>query len=119
VDSEITLSVLREIRDAVVATNWRIDSLDRNLSARIDQLDKNLSARIDQANARIDNLDKNLSARIDQTNARLDETNARLSVVEHVVKDAAEQIVFLGRYAKNSIEDLRERVTRLEAKVDT
>ncbi len=86
-DSEITISILREIRDAVVVTNVRIDNLDKSLSGRID----NLSARVD-------------------------ETNRRLTVVEHVVKDAAEQIMFLGRYAKNAIEDLRERVTRLEAK---
>lgn len=90
-DSEITLSVLREIRDAVVATNV-------NLSARID------------------NLEQRLSSRIDGLWTRVDETNARLSVVEHVVRDAAEQIVFLGRYSKNAIEDLRERVSRLEAK---
>ena len=86
-DSELTLSVLREIRDAVIATNTRIDLLDNHLSARIDGL-----------------------------GTRLDETNKRLSVVEHVVRDAAEQIVFLGRYSKNAIEDLRERVSRLEAK---
>lgn len=90
-DSEITLSVLREIRDAVIATNV-------NLSARID------------------NLEQRLSSRIDGLWTRVDETNARLSVVEHVVRDAAEQIVFLGRYSKNAIEDLRERVSRLEAK---
>ncbi len=90
-DSEITLSVLREIRDAVVATNTRIDALDRSLSARIDGLEDSLGKRID-------------------------ETNARLTVVETVVRDAAEQSVFLGRYTKNAIEDLRERVSRLEAK---
>jgi hypothetical protein len=90
-DSEITVSVLREIRDAVIATNTSLS-------------------------ARIDSLEKNLSARIDETNARLDVTNTRLTVVEHVVRDASEQIVFLGRYTKNAIEDLRERVSRLEAK---
>ncbi len=56
------------------------------------------------------------SQRIRGSTGRLDETNTRLSVVEHVVRDAAEQIVFLGRYAKNAIEDFRERVARLEAK---
>lgn len=86
-DSEITLSVLREIRDAVLATNTRIDLFDNHVSGRIDGLA-----------------------------TRLDETNTRLSVVEHVVRDASEQIVFVGRYVKNAIEDLRERVARLEAK---
>jgi len=90
-DSEITLSVLREIRDAIVATNT------------------NLSARIDGLSNRVETLDQRLTSRID-------ETNARLTVVEHVVRDAAEQIMFLGRYTKNAIEDLRERVSRLEAK---
>ena len=90
-DSELTLSVLREIRDAVVATNIRIDTLDKNLSSRIDGLETSVTRR-------------------------LDETNKRLSVVEYVVRDAAEQIVFLGRYTKNAIEDLRERLSRLEAK---
>ena len=125
-EAALTLAVLKEIRDAVIATNARIDKLDKNLSSRIDQtnaritaLDKNLSSRIDQTNARIDTLDKNLSGRIDETNARLDVTNTRLSVVETVVNEAAQQIVFLGRYVKNSIEDLRERVARLEAKTET
>ncbi len=86
-DSELTLSVLREIRDAVIATNACIDALDNHLTGRIDGIA-----------------------------TRLDETNARLTVVEHVVRDASEQLVFLGRYARNTIEDLRERVSRLEAK---
>lgn len=101
-DSEITIAILKDIRDAVRGTNDRIDTLDKNLSSRIDSLDKNLSTRID-----------GLSTRVDQT-------NERLSIVEHTVRDLATQLIMLGRYVKNradvAIEDLRERVSRLEAK---
>jgi hypothetical protein len=41
-------------------------------------------------------------------------------VVEHTVNDAAGQMILLARYVKNkhetAIDDLRERVTLLEAK---
>ncbi len=92
-DSEIAIAIaiLKDIRDAVRGTNDRVDTLDKNLSTRID----GLSTRIDQ-------------------------TNERLSIVEHTVRDLATQLIMLGRYVKNradvAIEDLRERVSRLEAK---
>ena len=47
-------------------------------------------------------------------------TNERLTVVEHVVEDAAKQITEYVRHQKTkqdgAIEDLRRRVTRLEKK---
>ncbi len=90
-DSDLTLSILREIRDAVVATNSRID--DTNLELRAMKTELKDELRV---------------------------TNARLEAVEHTVQDAAGQIVMLARYVKNkhetAIDDLRERVTRLEAK---
>ncbi len=90
-DSDLTLSILREIRDAVVATNSRIDGTNIELRAMKTELKDELRV-----------------------------TNARLEIVEHTVKDAAGQIVMLARYVKNkhetAIDDLRERVTRLEAK---
>jgi chromosome segregation ATPase len=87
-DSDLTHAILREIRDEIRATN-------SNLSAKIDATNASLSARIDV-------------------------TNERLALVEHTVSDAASQIAMLARYVKNkhetAIEDLRERVTRLESK---
>ena len=102
-DSEITIAILKDIRDAVRGTNDRIETLDKNLSTRIEGL-----------SSRVDELDRSLSARIDQT-------NERLSIVETTMRDLATQLVMVGRYVKNrtevAIEDLLERVARLEAKV--
>jgi hypothetical protein len=50
----------------------------------------------------------------------LQRVNSRLEIVEHTVHDAETQILWLGRYVKNhqdsAIEDLRNRVAKLEAK---
>jgi chromosome segregation ATPase len=101
-DSDLTHAILREIRDEIRATNT------------------NLSAKIDATNDRLDRTNTNLSAKIDATNERLDVTNERLTLVEQTVSDAVSQIVLLARYVKNkhqtAIDELRERVTRLEAK---
>jgi hypothetical protein len=77
-DSDLTVAVLREIRDEVRGTNKRLDA----------------------TNQRLDSLELSVSTRLD--------------VVEHTLQGVAGQLVILGRYVKNSIEDLRERVTRLE-----
>jgi len=86
-DSDLTLSILREIRDATRSNTEELRAVKDELRG---------------------------------TNERLDVTNQRLTVVEHTVNDAAGQIVLLGRYITNrheaAIDDLRERVTRLEAK---
>ena len=95
-DSDLTVSILREIRDSV-------RTLDTNLSTRIDRLDERLTSRIDV------------------TNQRLEVVESRVSLLEHAVTEATAQILLLGRYVKNRTEvdvaDLRERVARLEAKV--
>jgi chromosome segregation ATPase len=100
-DSDLTVAILRDIRDRLDGTNSRLDTLTD--AARM------TNERLDQTNERLD-----------QTNERLDQMNQRLTVVEHTVSDAAGQIVLLARYVKNkhetAIDDLRERVTRLEAK---
>jgi len=61
--------------------------------------------------------------KIDGTNARIDVTNTRLEVVEHTVRDLAEQMHTVTRYIKNvasrhedAIEDLRVRVGKLETR---
>jgi hypothetical protein len=95
-DSEITTTILRQIRDELVATRTEL-------------------------NAEIRTLRTDVTERLDRTNERLDMANERLGVVEHVVRDLAGQLVLIGRYVKNkhdvAIDDLRTRVTRLEDKV--
>jgi hypothetical protein len=91
-DSEVTVQLLRDIRDQLVGTNRRIDDTNR-------RLDDGFRA----------------------VNERIDMTNERLAIVETTVRDCAQQGVMVGRYVKNrtdrhedAIDDLRERVTRLE-----
>jgi polyhydroxyalkanoate synthesis regulator phasin len=102
-DSELTVSILREIRDS-------IRTLDTNLSTRIDRLDANLSRRIDA-----------LGERVDALGERVDALGERVTVVEYAVRDAGQQLVMITRYLKNKteveVEDLKQRVTTLEIKV--
>jgi hypothetical protein len=84
-DSEITTQLLREIRDQIARTNERLDGTN-------ERLDRGFVA----------------------VNERIDATNERLAVVETVVRDCAQQLVMLGRYVKNSTEDIRARLTKLE-----
>jgi chromosome segregation ATPase len=102
-------------------------------------LGQNLGERIDRTNARLEALDTRVdsmrvelkteiagtNARLDQTNERLDQTNERLDHVEEALRDLAGQQLMLGRYVKNAadrhdgaIDELRERVTRLETTIE-
>ena len=98
-DSEITTAILRQIRDEIVKTNSRLETLTAGTNERLDTL----------------------TMHAERTNERLDTTNERLTVVETVLRDVAAQVVFLGRYVKNkqdvAIADLRKRVGKLEKKV--
>jgi polyhydroxyalkanoate synthesis regulator phasin len=98
-DSDLTVSILREIRDS-------IRMLDTNVTGRIDVLTGHVDV---------------LTGRVDVLADRVDVLTERVGHVEDAVKDAAAQILLLTRYVKNKTEvevaDLRERVTKLEAKV--
>ena len=100
-DSDLTVAVLREIRDEIRTTRTDLG-------------------------AGIDRVRSELSERIGQTNSRLDETNARLGKVEEALADLAAQQLMLTRYIKNvvdrheqSIDELRERLVRVETKLST
>jgi hypothetical protein len=105
--NDLSVAILREIRDEIRSTNSRIDALGAHLGARIDG-----------TNARLDTLGAGV-------NARIDLTNERLEVVEHTLKDIAGQQLMLTRYVKNSndrrdrdIDELDQRVTRIETRLD-
>lgn len=109
-DGELTVAILREIRDGVRETR---DEVKRTRS--------DLSERIDQTNRRLDET----NGRLDETNARLGRVEERLGKVEETLQDLAAQQLMLTRYVKNvvdrheeAIADLRERLARLETKVD-
>ena len=95
-DGELTVAILREIRDEIRSTR-------------------------DTLSERIDHLEGSLGSRIDSLGSRIDTTNLRLDLVEHTARDLAEQMLTVTRYVKNvatrhddAIEDLDERVTKLE-----
>ena len=65
------------------------------------------------------------NARLDQTNARLDQTNARLDAVEGTLQDLAAQMLILARFVRNigdkyeaELEGIKDRLTRVENKLD-
>jgi archaellum component FlaC len=117
----------------------------RNIWNEMKQLGANLGARIDQTNARLEQMNSSLGERIDQTNARLEgvenrlehvegrlermdgrleRMDGRLGRVEESLRDLADQQLILTRVLANvaerhdeSLDDLRERVTRLETKL--
>lgn len=100
-DSEITTTILRQIRDELVGVRGAVEKTNQ---------------RLDATNQRLDVTNEHLDALAAQAGL----TNERLSVVETVLRDVASQVVFLGRYVKNkqdvAIADLRKRVMRLEKK---
>ena len=109
--SDLTVEVLREIRDDI-----RLMHSDFN-------------QRLDQTNQRLDQTNQ----RLDQTNGRLDETNGRLGRVEQGLLDLGK---FMRQIAldqsrherfhvhhveilERDVEDLRGRVRRLEERGDS
>lgn len=105
-DSELTTTILRQIRDEIGKTNTRLDVLTEQTNNRLGTV----AERLDTVAERLDTLTEHAAV-----------TNDRLAVVETVLRDVAAQVVFIGRYVKNkqdaAILDLRKRVGRLEKKV--
>jgi methyl-accepting chemotaxis protein len=93
--TDLTIEILREIRDGI-----------RDLRG-------DFNARLDQTNARLD-----------QTNARLDQTNARLENVEHGLTDLGKFMRQIAldqakheRFHVHHVERLEEDVTDLKVRV--
>ena len=76
---DVTVEILRDIRDGIGGLRQEMHTGFRDLGARIDET----NARIDGTNARIDET----NARIDETNARIDVTNTRLGVTNARLDD--------------------------------
>jgi chromosome segregation ATPase len=95
IESEVTITLLREIRDEIRTNRTELK-------------------------AEIVELRTELKTEIGELRSTLEVTNERLAIVERTVNDAATQIVFLGRYINrtdNDIDDLKIRVSKLEAKL--
>jgi hypothetical protein len=126
VQAELLRGIWGELKILNQRVDRKIDRLNFDLGTRIDQVRTDLGDRIDQVRT-------DLGARIDQTNARLD-------VVEVVLRDFSEQQLKLVRFMAEgahqqdrtnvaydeaiaghdeAISDLRERVAQLESKQPT
>lgn len=101
-DAEITTTILRQIRDEIAATRTDLKATRIELKAEL-------------AATRIE-LTEEVSATRAELKAEISITNEGISLVEHSVRDLAQQVVMLTRYVKNTNDDLKKRVTRLEKK---
>jgi chromosome segregation ATPase len=106
-ESDQTIALLRDLRDQMVAT--RVELKGELAATRAE-----LAATRTELKAEIATLRTNV-------NERIDLTNDRLAIVETTVRGCAQQLLMLGRHVKNhnertesAIDDLRERVTKLE-----
>ena len=97
--ADLTIQILREIRDGVRATNERLDGL---------------IGRVDGLNVRVDTLNE----RVDGLSGRVDQTNERLDLVEKTLADMAGQFVFISRYVQNSVKRQDARIESLETRVE-
>jgi septal ring factor EnvC (AmiA/AmiB activator) len=114
---DLTVELLKQIRDGVYETNARLDQTN---------------ARLDQTNARLDRTRTEFLERLDQTNARLDDGNVRLGRLEGQVTDGTVRLGRLERHVAeglgymrvlaerderlaDAVADLRSRVEVLEA----
>jgi chromosome segregation ATPase len=140
---DLTLRLLKQIRDGVQTTNARLDQTRAELGARIDQTNAHLTqtnAHLTQTNASLDQTRTELGARIDQTrtelieridqtraelgerlgetNARLQKMDVRLTSVEGHIGDAVGLLRILADKDERlaiDVADLRRRVEALEA----
>jgi chromosome segregation ATPase len=92
---DLTIEILKDIRDEIRATNQRLDATNQRLDATNQRLDVTID-------------------RLDVTIARLDVTNERLDTVESTLLDLVEQQRFVVRYTRA----LSEGDTRLERRMD-
>jgi hypothetical protein len=104
--SDITIEILKDIRDATRATNLRLDSMESSLGGRLDVV----TGRLDV-----------VAERLDVVAARVDVATQRLDMVETTLLDLAQENRFVVRYLRAMFErhaDLEPRVSALESRVD-
>ncbi len=97
--SDITVEILKDIRDEIRGVRGEVRDLRADTNQRLDATNQ----------------------RLDVTNQRLDATNQRLGLVEATLLDLAEQQRFVVRYTKAISErgtSLEPRVSALETRVE-
>jgi len=97
--TDITIEILRGIRDEVKQTNSRLDAMREELSGRIDST----NTRIDSTNTRLDSLRDELSHRIVASEVR---TATAISDLTYATREMTDVL--------RAQHDLRPRVDRCE-----
>ena len=108
--SDLTIELLKQIRDAAQLTNERLDQTN----ARLDQTRTELSAKIDQT--RIEFLEKLDQNRVELAE-KIDGTNARVGRLEYFVSEIVQHtgaIAERGGRLADDVAELRRRVEVLE-----
>lgn len=105
---DLTIEILKQIRDGVAQTNARLDQTREELSAKIDQT----NARLDQTNARLDQHERVLVRLVDEVKVH----GQAIGKLIHEVEGLNERFDnFLSGAHRDDHEDLRARVAKLEA----
>jgi septal ring factor EnvC (AmiA/AmiB activator) len=108
-DSDLTVEILKDIRNEIRGTNQRLDVTIEHLDAT--------NQHLDATNHRLDVTIE----RLDVTIQRLDVANQRLDVVGHTLLDLAERQSLVVRYTEvlaATDSRIEGRVGDLEARVD-
>lgn len=96
-DPDITLEILRDIRDSIRTVDKKVSSTNERISMTND--------RIDDTNSRLEALTLGVTSRLD--------------AIDRTLTELAAQIFMLGRYVKNrvaaEIDELKLRVTKIES----
>lgn len=105
--ADLSVEILREIRDEVRATNGRLDQTNGRLDQTNERLDQ-ANERLDQANERLGRLER----RQVETEVRL---ATELTSVVGAIRDLKDAVV-ADRELRRDIADHEQRIRRLEAK---
>jgi cob(I)alamin adenosyltransferase len=108
--NELTVEILKQIRDGVVVVGERVD----RLGERVDHLETSLTERID-----------GVGERLDGTNQRLDRVEQGLldlgTFMRQIARDQSRHERFHHQHVdllEKDVDDLKARVTKLEKKRD-
>jgi hypothetical protein len=97
--TDLSLSVLKQIRDAVTQTNVRLDETRGDLSQRLDQTREELSQRLEQ-----------LARRQTETEIRLATELTAVVGAVHSLRDA----VVADRELRKTVENHEQRLSAIE-----
>lgn len=106
--ADLTLEILKQIRDNVAETNVRIDTLGDRLDARIDHLGDRLDARIDK----LDGTVRQLADRQTESELRLATEIVALSHAVGGVRDLLREHLD----ERKRVDDHERRIRELERK---